>query len=84
MADKSDLACVLPEQCEELAPGAAAIEVWAGELDGHGKTVVLCCKRPDTGQVWVHAHMTAAQARVLARAFAEAAEDLEPDVKADV
>jgi hypothetical protein len=76
MAEKSELAKLLPGQVEVLEPGDAVIEVWAGELQGR-KTVVLCCSTSRDAKVWVHAHVTPAQARVLSRAFAEAAGDLD-------
>lgn len=76
MAEKSDLAKLVPGQVEVLGPGDAVIEVHAGELQGR-KTVVLCCSTARNAKVWVYAHVTPAQARVLSRAFAEAAGDLE-------
>lgn len=74
-AERSDLAKADPRQVEEIGVGEAAIEVWAGEYEGQ-KAVVLCAT-DRSGRIWVKAHVSPDQARVLSRAFAEAAGDFE-------
>lgn len=77
MAEKSEAAKLLPGQVRDVKLGDCAFEVWGGEQDG--KPVVILAATQALGNgLWLKATIAPRDARVLSRALAEAAEDLEP------